>query len=190
MPVASCALLLNLALGVTGACLLAVASGNATNATNATHSTNTSNATNATNATFLGDWFTAVGVFTGVFFFGFLINGAMYLARVDTLQKDTGPLNARAKLKDLEWEAKRKEKAEAKAKEIDIGGGFKPKGKLPNCPGEHGLTPCLADDVRCDACGADIPDNASIHSCEECDYDLCDGCGAGAAETRGAGAQA
>ena len=135
-------------------------------------------------------WFTAVGVFTGVFFFGFLINGAMYLARVDTLQKDTGPLNARAKLKDLEWEAKRKEKAEAKAKEIDIGGGFKPKGKLPNCPGEHGLTPCLADDVRCDACGADIPDNASIHSCEECDYDLCDGCGAGAAETRGAGAQA
>ena len=56
---------------------------------------------------------------------------------------------------------------------------------LSNCPGGHGLTPCLADDVRCDACGADIPDNASIHSCKECDYDLCDGCGAVSTVIRG-----
>ena len=52
--------------------------------------------------------------------------------------------------------------------------------KLLNCPGEHGLTPFLTPEAGygCSVCNAVVSKNASMHGCRECDYDLCDSCGA------------
>ena len=50
--------------------------------------------------------------------------------------------------------------------------------KLPNCPGEHGLTPFLTTKIptnyhegyRCDACDGRVKSGLVMHGCRECDY--------------------
>ena len=51
-------------------------------------------------------------------------------------------------------------------------------GAKQECPVGHALADFVTSHARfsCDKCGGSVEQGVRMHSCRECDFDLCDGC--------------
>ena len=51
-------------------------------------------------------------------------------------------------------------------------------GSNQECPAGHALADFVTPNANfcCDECDGSVEDGVRMHSCRECDFDLCDGC--------------